>query len=113
MRKLLFLVGCTLLLFALAAPALASGLASASAPDATTWVVTTYIWDDGWVEHASWETANIGDAVLIDIDAWNHYPDYVPFWAEFDNVRAFGNVDVPIGPGGLLDDFEDGVIAPF
>lgn len=85
---------------------------SASEPDATTWTITTYTWDDGWVEHASWETSNHGDAVMLDIDAWNFPPDYGGFWVEFDNVRAFGGVNASTGSDGLLDDFEDGVIAP-
>ena len=88
------------------------GAQSASESDATTWTITTYTWDDGWVEHASWETSNYGDAVRLDIDAWNWPPEYAGFWMEFDNVRAFGGVNAPTGSDGLLDDFEDGVIAP-
>ena len=74
--------------------------------------ITTYYWDDGWVEHASWPT-DLGDNLDIRIDAWNwpdEYPpqgeeptDYPGFWAELDNV---------IVDSVTFDDFEDGQIDP-
>jgi hypothetical protein len=69
--------------------------------------ITTYYWDGGWVEHASWPT-DLEDDLNIRIDAWNwpdEFPpqgedptDYPGFWAELDNVI----VDLV-----TFDDFED------
>ena len=43
----------------------------------------------------------------LTFDAWNWQPDFPEFEADFDNVYAFGDLDLT---EGLIDDFEDGTI---
>ena len=73
------------------------------------WVITAYYWDDGWVPFASWDGGYLPTDLLIDIDAWNWSPDYPAFEVDYDNVYAFGDLDLP---PGLVDDFNDGIINP-
>ncbi|MHC4169854.1 MAG: hypothetical protein ACYSWQ_23140, partial [Planctomycetota bacterium] len=67
---------------------------------ATNSMITTYYWDGGWVEHASW-TTTLGEDLNINILAWNGPPEFSPLHVQFDNV---------ITSDGLLDDFDDGII---
>ena len=72
-----------------------------STATATDTRITTYYWDSGWVEHASWVTTTLGESLNIYIDAWNWWPEFSPLHVKFDNV---------ITGDGLLDDFDDGTI---
>lgn len=63
--------------------------------------ITTYYWDGGWIEHASWTTSTLGEDLTIDIDAWNWPPEFSPLNVKLDNV---------ITNEGLVDDFDDGII---
>ena len=71
--------------------------ATATATDS---LITTFYWDGGWVEHASW-TTTLGEDLNIQILAWNYEPGFPSLHVQFDNVIT-GN--------GLLDDFDDGII---
>ncbi|UCD52397.1 MAG: hypothetical protein JSW27_07120 [Phycisphaerales bacterium] len=62
--------------------------------------ITTYYWDGGWVEHASW-TTTLPEDLYIQILAWSWQPEFSPLHVQFDNV---------ITSEGLLDDFDDGTI---
>ncbi|MHC4508474.1 MAG: hypothetical protein ACYTAO_05875 [Planctomycetota bacterium] len=73
------------------------------------WLISTYYWDDGWVKYAAWDGSYLGTDVKISFDAWNWQPNYPANNVDFDNVYAFGDLDVP---EGLVDDFNDGSIAP-
>lgn len=67
---------------------------------ATESLITTYYWDGGWVEHASW-TTTLSEDQHIQILAWSWQPEFSPLHVQFDNV---------ITSDGLLDDFDDGTI---
>lgn len=74
--------------------------------------ITTYYWDDGWIEHATWTTTTLGKDLTIDIDAWNWEPQFSQLSVKFDNVIALGEVDPITTSEGLVDDFDDGIINP-
>lgn len=71
------------------------------------WIITTYYWDNGWVEHASWDASFLGPDLRVSFDAWNWEPEYSGFQGTYGNAYMFGEVDLP---QGLVDDFDDGVI---
>jgi hypothetical protein len=73
------------------------------------WVITAYYWDDGWVRLASWDASYLPDDLKIQLIAYNDWDTYPEYQADFDNVYAFGDLDLA---QGLIDDFNDGVIAP-
>lgn len=72
-------------------------------------LITTYYWDDGWIEHATWETT-VGKDLTINIDAWNWEPEYSAFNVKFDNIIAIGDIDPITNSQGLIDDFNDGIV---
>jgi hypothetical protein len=72
------------------------------------WIITTYYWENGdWVEHAWWDASFLKPDVRISFFASNWSDWYPGFAASFDNVHAYGNIDLD---EGLIDDFEDGDI---
>jgi hypothetical protein len=85
--------------------------ASVAAPDGPTmalgatrkWVVTTYYWDNGWVRHHAMNAAYLSADLRIGFNAHNWRHAFPSFWAEFDNVYAWGDSDLP---QGLVDDFD-------
>lgn len=66
------------------------------------WVVTTYYWDDGWVRHHAMNAGYLTADLRIGLNAHNWQNEFPSFWAEFDNVYAWGDIDLP---EGLIDDF--------
>lgn len=79
-----------------------------SAVAGESWIITTYYWDDGWVEHAWWDASFLDPDLRISFFAGN-WSDYYPaFQADFDNVYAYGDIELP---QGLVDDFEDGELS--
>lgn len=74
--------------------------------------IYSYYWDNGWVELARWESHTVLRELTIDIDAWNSPPEHPAHPAlnvRFDNLSAIGNI---LPNGSLIDDFNDGIIAP-
>lgn len=72
------------------------------------WIITTYYWEAGdWVEHAWWDASFLEPDLRISFFASNWSDFYPSFVATFDNVYAYGNIDLD---EGLIDDFEDDVI---
>lgn len=71
-------------------------------------VITTYYWNNGWVEHASWDASFLGPDLRVSFDAWNWQPEFSGFEVAYDNIYMFGEIDLP---QGLVDDFNDGVIS--
>lgn len=74
--------------------------------------ITTYYWEDGWVEHATWTTTTIDKDLRISIDGWNWEPEYSPLSVKYDNVFLYGDIDPITTTWGLVDDFDDGIIDP-
>lgn len=79
---------------------------TASAAVGAAWLITTYYWNDGWVEHASWNDQFLGPDLQIWFLAGNGGPEYPALQVELDNVYAFGDTDLP---EALVDDFNGGV----
>ncbi len=71
-------------------------------------LITTYYWDNGWVEHASW-ISSIGSDLMITIDVWDWEPEYSPMNVKFDNVIVSGDIDPIALVGDTIDNFEDGI----
>ncbi len=72
--------------------------------------ITTYYWEDGeWVRHAVWNASFLRPDVKIWLDVANWIEGYSAFWAKFDNIYAYGDLNLN---EGLIDDFNDGVISP-
>jgi hypothetical protein len=74
--------------------------------------ITTYYWDNGWIEHATWISTAIGKDLKIDINAWNFEPEYSSLSVKYDNVFGSGDIDRIVTSGGLIDDFNDGILSP-
>jgi len=70
------------------------------------WTLTTYFWDNGWVRQTALNAAYLPADLRIGFNAHNWDP-YPAFWAEFDNIRAFGDIDLP---QGVIEDFDNGLI---
>jgi hypothetical protein len=69
---------------------------------AESWVLTTYYWDNGWVRQHAMNAAYLPADLRIGLNAHNWGGQFPAFWAEFDNVYAWGDIDLP---QGLIDDF--------
>jgi hypothetical protein len=94
----------TPILAALSVSALILGAATGES-----WTLTTYYWDNGWVRLGAIDGGFLPTDLRIGINAHNWGPDYPGFWAEFDNIRAYGDIDFP---PGVIEDFDDGFIEP-
>jgi hypothetical protein len=73
------------------------------------WTLTAYYWDDGWVRLAAIDGGFLAADLRIGINAHNWAPDYPAFMAWFDNISAFGDIDLP---QGVIEDFDSGIIGP-
>jgi hypothetical protein len=70
--------------------------------------LTMYYWDNGWVRLGAIDGGFLPADLRIGINAHNWGPDWPGFWAEFDNITAYGDIDLP---QGVIEDF-DGAIGP-
>jgi hypothetical protein len=70
------------------------------------WTLTSYYWDGGWVRQTALDGSYLPDDLRIGFNAHNWDP-YPGFWAEFDNILAFGDLDLP---EGVIEDFDSGLI---
>jgi len=77
------------------------------APQVST--LTMYYWDDGWVRLGAIDGGFLPADLRIGINAHNWGPDYAGFWAEFDNITAYGAIDLP---QGVIEAFDGGSIKP-
>lgn len=74
------------------------------------WTLTTYYWHDGeWVVQTALDGAFLPADLRLGFNAHNWGPEYPEVYAGFDNVRAYGDID--LNPG-LIDDFDNGEIDP-
>lgn len=73
------------------------------------WIITTYYWDGGWVEHAWWDASFLKPDLRIHLGVGNWSPEYPAFVATFDNVHASGDIEDD-WKDYLPDEFENGVI---
>jgi hypothetical protein len=73
------------------------------------WTLTTYYWDNGWVRLAAIDGGFLPADLRIGINAHNWADDYPAFLAGFDNIAAYGDIDLP---QGVIEDFESGIIGP-
>ncbi len=72
------------------------------------WTITTYYWENNdWVRQSALNGSFLPADLRIGINAHNWGSEFPGFWAEFDNVRAFGDIDLP---QGVIDDFDNGLI---
>jgi len=73
------------------------------------WTLTTYYWDNGWVRISAMDGWFLPADLRIGINAHNWGPEFPGFWAEFDNIKAYGDIDLP---QGVIEDFDSGLIGP-
>jgi hypothetical protein len=72
------------------------------------WTLAAYYWDDGWVRIAAVDGDFLPADLQLGINAHNFAPDYPGFMAGFDNVTAYGDIDLP---QGVIEDFGNGQFA--
>lgn len=72
------------------------------------WVLTTYYWDNGWVRQTALDASFLPADLRIGFNAHNWADQYPGFGVRFDNVSAYGDVDLP---QGTIDDFSGASIS--
>lgn len=82
---------------------------AANAGPGEPWTLTMYYWDNGWVRLGAIDGGFLPADLRIGINAHNWGPDYPGFWAEFDNITAYGDIDLP---QGVIEDFDGGSMEP-
>jgi hypothetical protein len=67
------------------------------------WVLTTYYWDNGWVRQTAVDASFLPADLRLGFNAHNWSDQYPGFGVTFDNVVAYGNIDLP---QGTIDSFD-------